>query len=918
MARGLVLDRLLRYGGRVSIRSRLLRLVLALLAGFVLTCDGVVQSVAGATAFRFPTWDEFEFETVSAIGSMGSARVDEDWVRGRRVRDHASFWFGRRMVVAANSEAVLDRLIAGRPVSRVRTFSTGLYLLECPNARTAVHEAASLAAAPGVNAAHPVRRGTARLLSAYAADPWDPEFSRQWNFDHRIPGAGLITDSVDLNLRGAWPWTRGEGVVVGMGDDGVEAVHPDLSTQIQHDRSYNYLSHSPDGSHTALFEYHGTATAGLIAATANNTHGSSGAAPAARIASWVVFNSAGELGTEEQLADMFQGFSNSVPIQNHSWGNADFFILEPSLLEQIAITNAVQFGRNGLGVVMVRAGGNARHRDFNFRLGVGDANEDGYARNPDVISVAAVRSDGRVASYSSPGACLLLAAPGGDSEFGERGVFTTDRVGRNGINHFGDGELADYCVGATAFSGTSAASPQIAGIVALMLAVRPDLAIRDIQQALLLSCRHFDLSDPDLRTNSAGLPASHNQGFGIPDAAVAVRTALAWRPRPHLESIVFVSTNHIEIPDDALRVKVSGIDVPEMLRRIPATGGLGLHPDAPTSVLPLRDFGVGGAPAGSEFKGSAALVLCGGNTFADKIANAAAGGAEFVILHNNEGGDSRLTTGFPGFFRYLGGTEFSPIPAVLVDQVHGEALQQWLKDHPEATAQLALDSARYEFTVTNTIQCEHVGVRIRWSHPSRADLRVTVRSPRGTVSILQRQSMAMEPVPDEQSFWSTHHFFEGAEGTWTLAVTDEWPGSQGRVERVELFLRGVTIVDTDGDGLPDDWEQARFGSLREGPAGDFDGDGSDNLHELLMGTDPTRDEEPFRADLSRISSGLVRISWPGRSDRRYQLWSAPGPERPFRLLQELTGRHPETGLFLDAPADSQIYRIVGREPWGTP
>ena len=843
---------------------------------------------------------------------MARSLASNDWVRGRRVRDHASVWFSRRILVSTDSERRLDELIAGRPVRRVRLFAVGLYLLECPDARTAVIEAAVLAATPGVILAHPVRRGMGRLLFAYAADPLDPEFPRQWNFDHRIPGPGPITDSVDLNFRGAWPLSRGKGVVVGLGDDGVEASHPDLFTQIQPELCFNYISNLPDSSHAALFEYHGTATAGLVGAIGNNTHGGSGAAPEARLAAWVIFNSAGELGTEEQVADMFQGFSNSVPVQNHSWGNADFFILEPSLLEEIAISNAVHFGRSGRGVVMVRSGGNARRRDYDFRLGVGDANDDGYARNPDVLTVAAVRSDGRVASYSSPGACLLVGAPGGDKEFGERGVFTTDRVGRNGINRFGDGELADYCVGANAFSGTSAASPQVAGVVALMLAVRPDLALRDVQQILLLSCRHFDLSDPDLRSNSAGLPVSHNIGFGIPDAAVAVRTALAWKSRADLESFRFVATNRVEIPDDALSVTIAGIDVPDRLRRIPATAGLGLHPDAPTPVLPLKDFGVGGAPAGSEFTGCAAVILRGENTFEDKIANAAEGGAGFVVMVNNEGVDSRLTTGAPSFFRYLSGTEFSPIPAVMVDQVHGEALRVWLQDHPEATAQLALDSARYDFAITNTLQCEHVGVWIRWSHPSRADLRVTVQSPRGTISILQRQSMAMERVPEERWFWSTHHFFEGSAGNWAVAVTDEWPGATGRIEQVELILRGVSIVDTDGDGLPDDWERGHFGLLSASPAGDFDDDGSDNLHELLMGTDPTRDEEPFLAQLSPVSSSLVRVSWPGRSDRQYQVWSASGPDSPFRLVQELPGRYPEAGLFLDRPANSQIYRVIDR------
>jgi len=48
------------------------------------------------------------------------------------------------------------------------------------------------------------------------------------------------------------------------------------------------------------------------------------------------------------------------------------------------------------------------------------------------------------------------------------------------------------------------------------------LTCRDVQQILILSSRHFDLADPDLRTNGAGFRFSHNVGFGVPDAGRAV------------------------------------------------------------------------------------------------------------------------------------------------------------------------------------------------------------------------------------------------------------------------------------------------------------------------------------------------------------------------------------------------------------
>jgi 3-phytase len=45
--------------------------------------------------------------------------------------------------------------------------------------------------------------------------------------------------------------------------------------------------------------------------------------------------------------------------------------------------------------------------------------------------------------------------------------------------------------------------------------------------------------------------------------------------------------------------------------------------------------------------------------------------------------------------------------------------------------------------------------------------------------------------------------------------------------------------DSDGDGLPDSWEERYFGDLDENGAGDPDGDGFTNLEEYAAGSDPT-------------------------------------------------------------------------------
>lgn len=813
--------------------------------------------------------------------------------------------------------------LATNKLAWARTIFPSLHILQAADAKTAIDAAEALAAMNGVVSAYPVMRRALKRHGAYAPAPNDSYFGELWHLENRAPDGNLA--GADLNARGAWPWARGDGVVVGVGDCGIQLTHPELVNRVAADLHYNFFRDTAEGGPDSASASHATAVAGLIAAEADNLRGVAGVAPQARLASWVIFGTSALTGEEtvasdEQLMDMFQYASNRVGVQNHSWGSASTAQSALDTLADAGIGNAITAGRGGRGVVIVRAGGNDR-------LEMANANDDGFCNDPRVVAVAAVRKNGRVCSYSTPGACLLVAAPSGDvldsDGDGEAdtedptapGVLTTDRTGTYGYTS-GTTERASY----TTFNGTSASAPLVAGVAALILSIQPDLSYRDVQHLLVQSAHHYDLDDPDARLNGAGFRFSHNLGFGVPDAGLAATLARQWTNRPAARRVTAQSSAAQVIPDDALRVVCTGTGLGASLASIRCLPSQGLHPDEATAALPLAYVGLVTEEITQDLHGQAALIQRGTSTFEEKISRAARAGAAFAIIFNNTG-----TTNIQA----MGGTTFVPIPAVSIGRSQGIALRDFLTSHPETTGQLQLTPAVYPFAVTDTLVCEHVGVRLKTTHTSRADVRVTLRSPMGTRSVLQAINADSSNGPADWTYWTAQHFYESSAGEWRLEVSDErnttvrvspsrTVAATGSVTFVQILLDGVTLTDADRDGLDDAWEDRELGGRGHGPKDDPDDDGFNNAREQALGTAPRSPNAVFRVELAALKSGYWRLSWPASENHRYTVLGGSRLGLPLGVVTEIAGTWPVAEYVVHPATVFGFYDVLqGDDPVST-
>ena len=385
--------------------------------------------------------------------------------------------------------------------------------------------------------------------------PNDPLLPRQWTLKNTGQSEG--TAGADANVFPVWESGRhGEGVVISIVDDGVESAHPDLTDRIVPQAGYDYRDQDsqpePEGANGVDAEgkpaadSHGTAVAGVAAASGNNGIGVAGAAYAARL---VPIRLIGGTAGDDQEAKAMAHRLDLVHISNNSWGADDdgktISALGP--LMKAALDTALSQGRGGLGTIFVWSAGNGGNEQDN-------ANNDGYANYPGTIAVGALNDLGHRADYSEPGACLIISAPSGNDKSRLPGSFTTDLLGERGYNRADvESDIAEIDYTST-FNGTSSAAPLVSGVVALMLQANPKLGWRDVQEVLIRSAAMTQPENPGWFTNSAKIRFNHEFGAGRVDAAAAVQLASGWRNLGARQSAVVVkATKDLPpIPDEGI------------------------------------------------------------------------------------------------------------------------------------------------------------------------------------------------------------------------------------------------------------------------------------------------------------------------------------------------------------------------------
>src|ERR1041385_5840916 len=390
-----------------------------------------------------------------------------------------------------------------------------------------------------------------------------------FNSDPYFDPTGVQRVAPDNDLRqenGAMP-VSGRNVTVAVLDTGINSQHADLAGKvIQNVRladtqsvpgSFVYPAPVENLTNTDVLSGHGTFVGGVIAASGASSSGRfAGVAPGARLLGL----SAGDLN----LMYVLSGFDYllekrvqyNVRVVNCSFSaNTVFDLNDPVNVATKILTDA--------GVNVVFSAGNS---------GSGNGTMNPYAIAPWVIGVGATDATGKLADYSSRGNFgdalqhPSLVAPGTNiiSLRSALGITGVSGLAGADVQRLSTTELPYY----TTATGTSFSAPQVAGAIALMLEVNPNLTPADVKDILSRTAtpmpRFFfhEAGAGMLNTYAAVLeaafPERHMGGFRSTLSRNAIR--FVTRTSQTFEPIVvpnLTSSANVTIPENTIQVGVN-------------------------------------------------------------------------------------------------------------------------------------------------------------------------------------------------------------------------------------------------------------------------------------------------------------------------------------------------------------------------
>ncbi len=434
----------------------------------------------------------------------------------------------RLLIVERPSEDYLAALKPGSTEHRLLNY----VLLQYPDAKLAD------AARESLTAQRNFRSVESDGYAEFSTAPNDPYFNpaqssplnKQW---------GMTA----LNLPTAWDTQTGYAYI-GVLDNGIQRNHPDL----REDRSGNVRAHfsgrwttlSPIPSSAGFGEAdnsfnvgHGSHVAGIIAATANNATGVSGACHNCSLAIAKIADNNG-LSQSTFAAGMYGMVRRGVQAVNLSFGTKTADLACGGAVAPLqAYCDAIQFATERDVVIVAAAGNDKTNLQFpasdSRTFSVGGYQSDGgtWDQQAALGTDSPRRVDGSTIEIGTNyGSNQLVVAPARDilstmwtnsqwnvrcgsvSSFNTNIPMSLQFSGpvSQSVYAAASGNLYGIC------TGTSMAAPHITGLVGLMRSSNPLLTTAEIRAKLI---------------NAAGGPFNSISGYGLPNASGAVTSSLS-------------------------------------------------------------------------------------------------------------------------------------------------------------------------------------------------------------------------------------------------------------------------------------------------------------------------------------------------------------------------------------------------------